>query len=162
MRETKVEMNKFPRTRGFTLIEVTLALGVVSFALISLLGLIPAGLQTFRSSMDMSVRSQIVQRIAGDAMQTNFDTLIASESSDRYFDDQGRETTQQSYTYQVHVQVTPSTDLPAASSPEANSNLATVQILIVNNPAHQANPYSGNTNLAVFQTTALVARNERQ
>jgi uncharacterized protein (TIGR02598 family) len=144
--------------RGFTLIEITLALGIVSFAFIGLLGLLPAGLQTFRSAVDTSVRSQIIQRICSDAMQTDFDTLISNPPADRYFDDQGNEIVQQKSMYQVRVQIGSSTDLP--SSLEANANLATVQILIANNPAHVADPYSASP--SVFKKTVFVARNEHR
>ncbi|XHR31170.1 MAG: Verru_Chthon cassette protein B [Chthoniobacteraceae bacterium] len=144
--------------RGFTLIEITLALGIVSFAFIGLLGLLPAGLQTFRSAVDTSVRSQIIQRICSDAMQADFDTLISNPPADRYFDDQGNEIAQQRSMYQVRVQIGSSTDLP--SSLETNANLATVQILIANNPAHVADPYSNSA--SVFQTTVFVARNEHR
>lgn len=160
---------KFNITRGFTLIEVTLALGVISFAFIGLLGLLPAGMQSFRSTMDISVRSQIVQRISSDAMQTDFDTLVGTPSTTRYFDDQGTEVnssqsvdlSHRPYVYQVRVTVTGTTSLPAATGLKINVNLATVEIEIVNNPAHVSDPFSVEGN-RVFKTTTFVARNERK
>ena len=82
------------------MIETALALGIVSFAFVGLMGLLPAGLTTFRKAIDTTVSAQIVQKIVSDAEQTDFDTLFAqAESSDanfyvlktRYFDDQGSE-----------------------------------------------------------------------
>jgi uncharacterized protein (TIGR02598 family) len=154
-----VQRSKAPTARAFTLIEIIIALGVISFALIGLLGLLPAGLQTFRSTMNMSACTQIAQRIATDVTQTAFDTLIATPApQDRYFDDQGSETNGQNYTYQARVRITSSTELPVSATTETNSNLATVQILVVANPAHLANPYSLNSNLAVSETATFVAR----
>ncbi|MEP6669935.1 MAG: Verru_Chthon cassette protein B, partial [Chthoniobacter sp.] len=63
------------RQSGFSLVEVVLAVGVISFAFVAIMGLIPAGLQQFRQAMDNSVCSQIAQRIIQDAQLTDFDTL---------------------------------------------------------------------------------------
>ena len=149
------------RHSGFTLIEVTFALGVMSFAFVGLLGLIPAGLQSFRSAIDTSVRSQIVQRVSSEAMQTDFDLLVSSSPADRYFDDQGAEVSPQRSTYQVRVSVASKTELPAISTMAENPQLATVRIRIANNPGHLADPYSGGTNIPVSETTTFVARNAR-
>ena len=66
------------RTRedGFSLVEVALAVGIAGFALVSLLGLLPVGLHTFRSAMDTSVCAQIAQRVFNDAQQADFSVLI--------------------------------------------------------------------------------------
>jgi len=89
-----------PSQRAFSLIETALALGIVAFAFVGLMGMLPAGLATFRKAMDTTVSAQIVQRIVSDAEQSDFDTLsgqAASTDADyyvmktRYFDDQGSE-----------------------------------------------------------------------
>ena len=48
-------MNLPPRgtsNAGFSLIEVTLAIGIIAFAFVALFGLLPTGMQTFRASVD--------------------------------------------------------------------------------------------------------------
>ena len=91
------------RSGGFSLVEVTLAIGIVAFAFVALFALIPVGLTTFRQAMDTSVGAQIVQRVVSDAEQTDFDLLVngglgGTTGGDtyyllplRYFDDQGNE-----------------------------------------------------------------------
>ncbi|MDQ3622363.1 MAG: Verru_Chthon cassette protein B [Verrucomicrobiota bacterium] len=86
------------RKRGFSLVEVVLAVGVVAFGVVAIFALIPAGLGVFRQAMDTSVGSQIVQRIASDAAQADFDLLVPPGGAGeffvlpvRYFDDQGSE-----------------------------------------------------------------------
>jgi len=101
------------RTLGFSLVEVALAIGIVAFAFVALLSLLPAGLTTFRRALDTSICSQISQRIVGEAQQVDFDVLTDRNnlpaSSDnrefsfrmrrpgtmdvllRYFDEQGNE-----------------------------------------------------------------------
>jgi uncharacterized protein (TIGR02598 family) len=159
---------------GFTLIEVTLALGVVAFAFVSLMGLLPVGMQAFRSTIDTAVRSQIVQHVTTDATETDFDTLtsgtclsgstlLTSGSAYRYFDDQGTEVPQSNSIYQVWVQVAPATQLPAPVSSGSNTNLATLLIQIANNPAHVANPFTSTNNIPpISVATVYVARNEHQ
>lgn len=95
---------RLPAT-GFSLVETALALGIVSFAFVALLGLLPAGLTTFRQAMDTSVGAQIAQRIVSEAQETDFQIMLASASMLdrgaggqffrlplRYFDEQGNET----------------------------------------------------------------------
>jgi type II secretory pathway pseudopilin PulG len=61
---------------AFSLVEVVLAVGVIAFAFVAILGLIPAGLTQFRKAIDTSVGAQIAQRCIQDAEQTDFNTLV--------------------------------------------------------------------------------------
>jgi uncharacterized protein (TIGR02598 family) len=63
---------------GFSLVEVVLAVGVIAFAFVAILGLIPAGLQQYRISIDNSVCTQIAQRVIMDCQQADFNTLTDS------------------------------------------------------------------------------------
>jgi uncharacterized protein (TIGR02598 family) len=151
-------------TPAFTLIEITLALSLISFAFVGLMGLLPLGLQNFQSAIDISIRSQIAQRIFTDASQTDFDTLVGPAGGStptptyRYFDNQGNEVfSQQGAVYQAQIQVIPSTGLPSSPSSQTNPDLATVQISIANRPGQV---YSGTTQPPPFVTATLVARNE--
>lgn len=124
---------------GFSLVETVLSLGVVAFAFLPLLALLPMGMSTFRKAMDASVTAQISQRIVNEAQETDFATYIATTPSVRYFDDEGEELTASGAVpvgaiYQVNVHVTCSPTLPGADA--ANENLATVTIQIANNPGN--------------------------
>src|SRR6266550_9455074 len=48
---------------GFSLVEVTLALGVAAFSLIALLGLLPAGIKTQQTSIQQTTANQIISQI---------------------------------------------------------------------------------------------------
>ena len=116
------------RIAGFSLVEVTLALGVVAIALVALLGLLPSGMSNFRAAMDSQVAGEIFQRVVADAQETDFDTLIKSGTDTqkggdggqfyrlplRHFDNQGTE-----------VKVT-NPDLPTPT--EAKAILYTVRV----------------------------------
>jgi len=84
--------------RGFSLVEIALALGIVAFAFVGLFALLPVGMGIFREAMETSVSTQIAQRIVSDLTETEFDQLLANPISGsyytlplRYFDDQGTE-----------------------------------------------------------------------
>ncbi|MBN8709303.1 MAG: hypothetical protein BGO12_18985 [Verrucomicrobia bacterium 61-8] len=76
------------RCRAFSLVEVVIALGIVSFAMMGIVGLLVVGMNTFRASIDTSVQSRIAQKVIGDAVLTDFGKLEAYES---YFDESGRQ-----------------------------------------------------------------------
>ncbi len=106
----------FPRKSppaGFSLVEVALAIGIVAFAFVALMSLLPAGLTTFRRALDISICTQIAQRVVSDCQEVDFDVLTDRDrlpaSADgkaysfrmrvpgktdiltRYFDEQGNE-----------------------------------------------------------------------
>jgi type II secretory pathway pseudopilin PulG len=51
------------RTAGFSLVEVTLALGVAAICLVTMLGLLPASLKTQQSSIQQTTANQILSQI---------------------------------------------------------------------------------------------------
>lgn len=56
------------RTAGFSLVEVTLAIGIVSFSLISLLGLFAVGLESGRQSESDTVLAEVADRLFNDRL----------------------------------------------------------------------------------------------
>lgn len=71
--------------RAFSLVEVTIALGIVSIALLSVMGLMPVGLTTMREAMDQTTEAQIMRRVAGEAALIPFDKLDAHVASGPFF-----------------------------------------------------------------------------
>ncbi len=91
-------LNKRPA--GFSLVESVLAVGILAFAGVGLLGLLPFGLGQMRSSIDNNVGAQLAQRVITDAEQTDFQRLLDGAETvtpdffvlpSRYFDEQGSE-----------------------------------------------------------------------
>ncbi len=162
-----------PTCAGFSLVEVTLALGIVAFSLLTLVGLIPMGLTTFHKAINTSVSSQIVQQVVTDVQQTDFSQFTVQNPL-RYFDDQGNQIGTVAnppsnglagMVYQVNVIVNAPTQVPGGSS---SSNLASVIIEIVSNPGNQALTYdSGHSvkqdpshGIFVSRYSAFVAKNQ--
>ncbi len=75
---------------GFSLIEVLLAVGIVAIAFIPLLGLLPIGMRAMHAAVDQTVTSQIVQKVAGEYQQADFDGIDSSADL-RFFDEEAVE-----------------------------------------------------------------------
>ena len=121
------------RNAGFSLVEVVIALGVVGFAIVAILGVIPLGLKTSHSAQDQTRSAQIAQDILSSMAsqaQTNFPNVVINQTSTGFSyninlsnkyqydtlaaDNEGRLIAASSasdvlkYPYQVLVQVDPS------------------------------------------------------
>ena len=59
------------RPPGFSLVEVTLALGIAAFALIAIFGLMPVGMRANQSASEQTIASQIASVIIADLRTAN-------------------------------------------------------------------------------------------
>jgi len=91
-------------TRGMTLVEVTICLGLVSFGLISVLGLLPTGLITLRDARDASARSSYLQTISAEYLSLSFADVPSSNTF--FFDRDGQpvDSSSSSQLYKVAVE----------------------------------------------------------
>jgi uncharacterized protein (TIGR02598 family) len=55
-----------PQDSGFSLVEVTLALGIAAFCLIAVLGLLPTSLKTQQASIEQTTANSIIAQIYSD------------------------------------------------------------------------------------------------
>ncbi len=69
---------------------MVIALGIVSFAMMGIVGLVVMGMNTFRASVDVSVQARIAQKVISDTVLSDFGNLGAYEA---YFDEAGRTVT---------------------------------------------------------------------
>lgn len=103
---------------AFTLIETVLAIGIVSFAFVALMGLLPCGLQVFRKAMDTTLEGQMVQHLVGKLSQTPYDDLGQLQGQSFWFDEAGGEVSESNvggiYSAKVSLNAQPS--LPGSSS----------------------------------------------
>jgi uncharacterized protein (TIGR02598 family) len=176
-----LDRRRFLGSPAFSLVEVTLALGLVTFSVITLMGMIPMGLTTFHKAAATSVSSQIVQQVVTDVQQSDFSQLVTANSpltrlSLRYFDDQGNElglvggvppaSPPPGTVYNVNVVVKTPVVL-TGGSPTDPSNLACLAIEIVSNPGNIALTYDSNDSvvqdtvhgISVSRYSAFVAKN---
>jgi uncharacterized protein (TIGR02598 family) len=113
--------------RGFSLIEVTVALGILSFAMVGIIGLMPVGLGAMRDAIDESTTSLIARRLIGEYQQNAISAITGGTFPVRWFDVEGQEVPAESAVYQ------------AATTPTADSpNLARVKIVVTKKDAANA------------------------
>jgi len=116
-------------SRAFSLVEVVLALGVVSFAFVSLLGLMSAGYSGLRESTATSLQSQILQGLSSEIQMLDYSVLTDGtgdfrSSFPRFYDDEGqRQDTKESALYQVTISLAPA-GIPVAGGARKTSSSA--------------------------------------
>jgi uncharacterized protein (TIGR02598 family) len=133
---------------GFSLVEVVVALGIVSFAVIAILGLIPSGLNTLKDSTGETVRAQIVRSIAASALTANFSSLNASVS----FDNDGQPllpTDIATYPRYTVNATTNEPSFPGSTSGNFTGSLTALKIEIILKPASSAKGTTNNYTLQI-------------
>lgn len=88
---------KRQRTSAFSLVEVTLALGIAGFCLIAVLGLMPIGIQTNRNSKSQTRATNLMAAVMADLRATPNTKITSlqfciplSGTRTLYFDSEGR------------------------------------------------------------------------
>lgn len=139
---------------AFSLIEVTLALGIVGFAFVALFGMLPMGLRTFEGAIDATIEIQIAQAVITSARQDGFSELPELSGEKQYYDSQGNRlaSLNSSCAYEVETTLRIENGDLATPIPEAayNKELATLRVTV------QKHKRSG----APRVFTALIANNE--
>ena len=135
---------------GFSLVEVAIAIGIISVAFIPILRLVPMGMNNFRNSSDTSIGAQISQQVVNQIQETDFTTLLTAQQPTLYFDAYGAALPgANGALYDVCVRVSQAPVLPGAQS--GNQNLATVTVQIANNPGNQILQVNPSTHLWASQ-----------
>ncbi|PTX99410.1 hypothetical protein DB346_16315 [Verrucomicrobia bacterium LW23] len=132
-------MAGLPGRSGFSLVEVVLSLGIMSFVLVAILGLVPLGLATLRESMDATARLHITQTLLNEGYSGDPGAMAANT---RYFDEYGMALASQTdeWRYKVKMRL----DGLTVSHGGTGSGMSGGQTLVVaiesrNNPATDAN-----------------------
>jgi len=93
---------------GFSLVEVTLAVAIAALAIITLLGLLPQGLEMARKTSVMVNDSNILEQVTHDMENATFD-MLPTQTLKKYYNDQGREVQQDAKDISYVVQIEPQT-----------------------------------------------------
>lgn len=141
-----------PRSgRGFSLVEVTLAMAIVSFGVLSVVSTMPGGMEMLRNSINDTVESRIAQEVLAKLQGSDWsDTanLASYDGSLCYFDAQGNELHATGgaapdwtvFTARIAVSNTPPA-LPAATAAPSDY-LRQVRICITDQPATSADRFT--------------------
>jgi len=86
-----------PCESGFSLVEVTLALGIAAFCLIAVFGLMPIGVQTNRNATSQTAATNIMAAVVADLRATSKTATASSQfaitfgtNTTLYFDSSGQ------------------------------------------------------------------------
>lgn len=154
---------------GFSLPEVTIAVGIAALGLIALLGLMPQGLEMARKTGELAAQRQIVEQVTRDLEQTSWADLQqmsgATAGQIHAFSDQGMEVplNHQSTSYIANVRVYPLTaQLPqgTAATPLTENYLRKVVIRIATttNTGYQFDNPNNRFSFATYHTYVARSR----
>lgn len=101
---------------GFSLIEVTMALAIMAFALVILLALLPMGLETTRSSAQLAMSSNLLSALISDVKSIPADKTSSAfyeipvwdesaQTGQIFLDEQGNRTTSGNFNYVVRWRI---------------------------------------------------------
>lgn len=80
------------RAAAFSLVEVTIAVAIAALGFITLLGLLPQGINMARDTAEMSVGAKIIQKLSGELQSTPWDRITWNGYGTlRYFTSEGTE-----------------------------------------------------------------------
>ena len=132
----------FRSALAFSLIEVTLAIGLVSFCFLTVVGLMPVGLNALRLATGQTVEAEIVQKLSGQILLTPFSKLPLEKldggysGATFYYDQEGGELLGSNTSNGIYSVTTSSTNAvvyPGSGTNSLNS-LRLVQINVKKTP----------------------------
>ncbi|MDZ4286401.1 MAG: Verru_Chthon cassette protein B [Prosthecobacter sp.] len=156
---------------GFSLVEVVLAVGIMALGVVTILGLLPHGMEITRLTANELAENRIVDGIVSDLQAMDWVTLndaagAADVVGNRYFDDQGLSLDEgdpelgAELSYVAHVEI-PEMDvlLPSnARLPAINQNLRRVVIKVAATPLQQFDFENPPPAVTVRTVTQLIAK----
>ncbi|MFV0336671.1 MAG: Verru_Chthon cassette protein B [Chthoniobacterales bacterium] len=135
---------------GFSLVEVVIALGILSFALMGIVGLLPAGLSQFRQAIDISTQSQIAQALIAELQREDYSAI---QSGTFYFDSEGRSLAtadREQYAYTATATVLGDSGLDGLMAPTWSDHLSSIKAVKISIVSRRdpATPYTTTTYVA--------------
>lgn len=144
---------------GFSLVEVTLAVAIAALAIITLLGLLPQGLEMARKTSLMINDSNILEQITHDMENASFD-LLPNQTLKKYYNDQGREVAQDATDLAFVVEIEPQqvVALPKAEKTQPYMKRLVIKIAATSSPGFVFTPLNANTASPYVTFNQLIAK----
>lgn len=161
-------ISRFSLLEGFSLMEVTISLSIVAFVAVPMMALISSALTSNRDSADRAVISQIVDQVAREVEQANFNDL-PSEFPVASFDERGvrLEENDSRQIFIARAKVVKEAEIPISGGGLPSPNLAMVLIDVAPNPSNrpdselfQEEPEGGLSNPLAQRFSILVSRDD--
>lgn len=125
-------------SRGFSLVEVALAVAIAAVGLVAILGLVPQGLEMSRRTANLAAESRILQQISGEIQAEDWGKQPAlfpvGNAPNRFYDDQGTSILKDDMSrlaYVARVEVpTPDVTMPGSTDTNPHQYLRRVVVKI--------------------------------
>jgi len=104
---------------GFTLVEVTIALGIFTFSVVLMVGLLPLSLKSAQQATEATRVSKLMQQVGAELSQERFGTAVTTvgQQKEWAFDYDGNATAEPSSTYyKITAQGAASLKLPGGAT----------------------------------------------
>lgn len=155
--------------RGFSLVEVVLAVGIMALGVVTILGLLPHGLEMSRRTANEQAETRIVDQIVGELQSSDWATLgglLDNGEVRLIYDDQGLKALSPTLTtYVARVTLTEASEskqgmlLPSnKGGAERNKNLRRVKIEVAATQTRNFNFDNAPAAAVVKRFTCLVAK----
>lgn len=141
---------------GFSLVEVALSVAIAALAIITLLGLLPQGLEMSRKTGLLTSNSNILEQIIRDLENAQY-SLIPTKKEKKYFNDQGAEVkaTSKEITFVAEIDFEQQASLPQSETTQKHLRRVIVRVATTSDAAYKFDP----NNRASYATfNHLVAR----
>lgn len=126
---------------AFTLVETMIATGLITFSVVSVLGVLPIGLTSLRNSMDQTIEGQIIRSVGAQTVASSFDSLASP--TNYYFDEEGQTLPDATGAYFL-AKVTPHDPVipqpTNGASTTLNSSLKTLRVELLAQPVINSRP----------------------
>lgn len=145
---------------GFSLAEVAIAVAIAAFGVVTIMGLLPQGLEMSRKTGVLNAQRSIVEHVLRDLEQTEWSKLVANTQL-RYYDDQGLEvvTGKSSVTYVVSIDVKDlSATLPDVTAPQQYLRKVVVKIADSRDPKFDFSDSNNKNKITTFNHYVAKAR----
>jgi uncharacterized protein (TIGR02598 family) len=161
-------LRRFSSRSGFSLVEVVLATGIMALGVVTILGLLPHGLELTRKTANEQAETRIVDQIVGELQTMNWASMTVDQAKVRYFDDQGLElmqpngdTFKMQLNYVVQVNI-PELDVKLPTNDgdavrQVNKSLRRVMIKMISAPLPDFNFDDPTPTVPVRTFTQLIA-----
>jgi len=120
---------------AFSLVEVVIALGVTSFAVLALIGTLPTGIKSVQDSSNESARANILQQIRAGLQEVNFgttgNTISNLPSVTRYYDNNGDLLPSSTGAYYMATFALTNAYMPDATAPQAIQTTAAQSVQVI-------------------------------
>lgn len=151
---------RFRLPRGFSLPEVTLAIGILGFSMTALLGLIPSVLDNMRHASTLTAETRIVSEITASISLSDWgepagapyfwSNLREILSKRWYFDDQGNPISPGDYNFDMRLTYVATTDLASEPGYQVTGN---IYVPGENRSATPASPHAKAIHVRIATTT---------